>query len=149
MPQKKQWVVQAVKYGIIGVFNTLLTAVVIWAIMHWVFQLHGNESATAMQISVANITGYVVGLLNSFFWNRKWTFKSKRRWKKDMLRFAGAFLICYIPQLLLVMALNHWASFPTFQYGHFILTSADICQWIGIGFYTVLNFLCNKFYTFK
>jgi putative flippase GtrA len=149
MPQKKKWLVEAFKYGIVGIFNTLLTAVVIWLIMHLVFQLRGNESATATQISIANIIGYVVGLLNSFVWNRKWTFKSTRRWKKDFLRFIGAFLICYIPQLLLVMALNHWASFPTLQYGKFILTSGDLCQYIGIVFYTVLNFICNKFYTFK
>ncbi|GHV10163.1 hypothetical protein FACS1894162_2920 [Bacteroidia bacterium] len=149
MFQKKRWLVQAIKYGIIGVANTLLTVLVIWIIMHRVFRLYGDESATATQVSVANIIGYIVGLINSFVWNRKWTFKSTRRWKKDFVRFIGAFLICYLPQLLLVMALNHCISFPALRIGYVVLTSADMCQYIGIVFYTVLNFLCNKFYTFR
>jgi hypothetical protein len=55
--------------------------------------------------------------------------------------------------LLLVMLLNKSASVPSLQFDFFnkeyILTSAYLCQLTGIVFYTLLNFLCNKYYTFK
>jgi putative flippase GtrA len=130
--------VQAFKYGIVGVLNTLLTAAVIWFMMHFLFHLRGEESASSTAVSVSNIVGYIVGLLNSFVWNRKWTFQSTQDWKPDFLRFIAAFLVCYIPQLLLVMLLNkHSGIMPYF------------CQLTGIVFYTVCNFLFNKYYTFR
>jgi putative flippase GtrA len=31
----------------------------------------------------------------------------------------------------------------------YVISFAYICQLIGIVFFTILNFLCNKYYTFK
>ncbi|GHT76214.1 hypothetical protein AGMMS50262_13790 [Bacteroidia bacterium] len=134
----KKFIIQAFKYGIVGIVNTLLTAVVIWLMLHWVFNLQSGQTASSTAASVSNVVGYVVGLINSFVWNRRWTFGSQKNWKADFLRFIAAFLICYIPQLLLVMLLNAYSGIPAY-----------ICQLIGIVFYTGFNFLCNKYYTFK
>jgi putative flippase GtrA len=148
-----KFIVQALKYGIVGVLNTLLTAVSIWLMMHFVFDVKGEQEASSTAVSISNIVGYVIGLINSFVWNRNWTFKSGKSWKKEFLKFVLAFLICYIPQLLLVMFLNNQAHIPAIRLDllrhEYILTSAYICQLIGIVFYTALNFLCNKYYTFK
>ncbi|GHV56317.1 cell wall teichoic acid glycosylation protein GtcA [Bacteroidia bacterium] len=149
----RKFIVQVFKYGIVGVLNTLLTAVVIWVMMHFVFQVKGERDASSMVISVSNITGYVSGFINSFIWNRKWTFHSRKNWKIDFLRFVGAFLICYIPQLLLVMLLNSYANISPLKLHALgfesLMSSAYLCQLIGMVFYTALNFLCNKYYTFK
>jgi putative flippase GtrA len=147
----KRFLLQAFKYGVVGVANTLLTAVVIGVMMY--FLLKSDRLAPPLALSLANITGYVAGLVNSFIWNRKWTFRSQTNWKIDFLRFTGAFLACYIPQLLLVMLLNRYAGLPPLHL-HALgfeatLTSAYLCQLIGIVFYTALNFLLNKYYTFK
>jgi putative flippase GtrA len=148
-----KFIVQAFKYGIVGVLNTLVTAVVIWLMMHWIFNLKGAENASSTVVSVSNIVGYGIGLINSFVWNRKWTFQSNKSWKTEFLKFTGMFLICYLPQLLLVMLLNRYANVPVLVFhllNHpYMLSSAYICQLIGMVFYTVLNFLCNKYYTFK
>jgi putative flippase GtrA len=148
-----KFVIQAFKYGIVGVLNTLLTAITIWLMMQFVFNLKGEQEATSKVVSISNIAGYAAGLINSFIWNRKWTFKSKKSWKTDFFKFMGAFLVCYIPQLLLVMLLNNWAIIPSLHFDfpnrEYVLTSAYICQLAGIIFYTLLNFLCNKYYTFK
>jgi putative flippase GtrA len=148
-----KFIVQAVKYGIVGVLNTLLTAVVIWLMMHWIFNLNATDHASSVAVSISNITGYIIGMINSFICNRLWTFQSKKNWKPELLKFIGAFLICYIPQLLLVMLLNKYAGLPAVRldlwHHSYTFTSAYICQLFGIVFYTVLNFLCNKYYTFK
>lgn len=149
----KQLIIQAFKYGIVGVLNTLITAVAIWLMLYLVFQVQGEQEASSTAISVSNVVGYVLGLINSFIWNRSWTFKSTKNWKIDLLKFIAAFLIGYIPQLLLVIFLNQYVDIPAIRLDFFhytyTITSAYICQLIGILFYTVLNFLCNKYYTFK
>ena len=149
----KSFFAEAIKYGIVGIMNTLLTALTIWLMMYFIFKAQGEDEVSSVAISVSNIVGYVVGVINSFVWNRNWTFKSNSNWKTDFLKFVAAFLICYIPQLLLVNALNNYANLSpielTFLNHSYLVTSAYICQLIGIIFYTILNFLLNKYYTFK
>ena len=88
---------------------------------------------------LSNFTGYVAGLLNSFFWNKQWTFKgSEAGWGKSALRFAIAFAICYVLQYVVVMLLNAQLTIDHY-YNHLL----------GMAFYTVLNFLMSKFYTFR
>ncbi|MDR2805176.1 MAG: GtrA family protein [Dysgonamonadaceae bacterium] len=145
-------IVQVCKYGIVGVLNTLLTAVVIGLMMHFLFRVSGNRDASSVAVSVSNATGYIAGFINSFIWNRKWTFQSRKDWRIDFLKFIATFFICYIPQLLLVMVLNRYANIPSLKIhvlGLAALSPAYLCQLIGIVFYTTLNFLCNKYYTFK
>jgi putative flippase GtrA len=134
---KKKFFIEAFKYGIVGILNTLLTAFSIW-IMMLLLGYSKEENVPAFVISISNITGYVIGLINSFIWNRNWTFKSQAAWKKEFGKFILAFIICYIPQLLLVNVLNNYSDI-----------SAYFCQLTGIVFFTVTNFLCNKYYIFK
>jgi len=145
---KNNFLAQTIKYGIIGVLNTLLTAVIIWVMMHWVFRTKNDETASQMVISVSNITGYLVGLINSFVFNRKWTFQSKNHWGKEFIKFVIAFLICYIPQLIFVNLLNRYTDFRI-EAGPVAISHAYTCQLVGIVFYTSLNFLINKYFTFK
>ena len=120
---------QAIKYGVVGLSNTLITMIVIFVMM----KLLGCREG------LSNFTGYVAGLLNSFFWNKLWTFKgSKAGWGKSALRFAIAFAICYVLQYVVVLLLN--AQLPIDHYYNHLL---------GMVFYTVLNFLMSKFYTFR
>ena len=150
---KNSFLVQALKYGVVGVMNTLLTAITIWIMMHFVFRIGNEDEVSSAAISISNVVGYLVGLINSFLWNRKWTFKSKKNWKVDFIKFIFVFLICFIPQLLLVNILNTYINITALEFDifnqHYVISFAYICQLIGIVFYTVLNFLCNKYYTFR
>jgi len=145
---KKDFWIQAFKYGIVGVINTLLTAVTIWIMMHWIFLSGKEENVSPTVITISNVTGYIVGLINSFVWNRKWTFRSQNNWRSEFIKFVSAFLICFIPQLLLVNFLNTYTHLQ-FYVGSFSISHAYTCQLIGIVFYTMLNFVVNKYYTFK
>ncbi|MCC8142692.1 MAG: GtrA family protein [Tannerellaceae bacterium] len=119
---------QAIKYGIVGVSNTVITAVVIWIMM---------KGLGASDI-FSNITGYVAGVLNSFIWNKQWTFQSSAGWAGSALRFGIVFGICYLLQLGLLMYLNATLTIDPYYN-----------QLIAMAFYTVINFIMNKFYTFK
>ena len=144
----KNFWIQAIKYGIVGVVNTLLTAFVIWIMMRFVFQTGKMGHVPSIVITISNITGFAAGLINSFILNKLWTFKSKNNWKNEFIKFLKAFLICYIPQLLLVNLLNRYTYIPI-DFKIFVISHAYTCQLIGIVFYTTINFLINKFYTFK
>lgn len=119
---------QAIKYGIVGLGNTLITAGVIWVMM----KLLGCSDITS------NVTGYVAGVLNSFVWNKQWTFQSSAGWTSSAIRFGVVFGICYLLQLGVLMVLNkHLPIDPYYN------------QLIAMAFYTAINFIMNKLYTFK
>ena len=125
----KKAIKQAIKYGVVGVINTLITAVVIWIMM----KLLGCSDV------VSNVVGYIAGVLNSFIWNKKWTFKSTEKWMGSAIRFGIVFGICYLLQLgLLVFVLNPYLAIDPYYN-----------QLIAMAFYTAINFVMNKFYTFK
>ena len=145
---KKNFWLQAIKYGIVGVINTLLTAVTIWIMMKLVFQTGKMKYVPPLVITISNITGYIVGLINSFIWNRKWTFQSKNNWQNEFIKFITAFLICYIPQLFFVNFLNTYTNI-LIDFKPLVIGHAYTCQLLGIVFYTSMNFLINKYYTFK
>ena len=149
----KTFFIQATKYGLVGIMNTLLTILVIWIMLHFVFGIKAEVNASPIAMSISNILGYAVGLINSFFFNRNWTFKSNTNIKTGLLKFFLAFGVCYIIQLGVVLVLNQYVNIPSVEFLFFeksyILTAAYICQLSGIVTYTFLNFLSNKYYTFK
>lgn len=150
---KNNFLVQTIKYSIVGVMNTLLTMITIWIMMHAVFRPEEDEKISSLALSVSNMVGYIVGLVNSFLWNRSWTFKSNNKWKPEFARFTVAFLICFLIQLVLVNILYKYAIINEFHLSSFrfkySVSAAEICQLAGIITYTILNFLLNKYFTFK
>jgi putative flippase GtrA len=119
---------QAIKYGIVGVGNTLLSLCVIWVMM----KILGYPDI------VSNIAGYAAGILNSFIWNKQWTFRCSDTWLGSAIRFGFVFGICYLLQLGLLVYLNSHLSIDPYYN-----------QVIAMIFYTVINFLMNKYFTFK
>ena len=121
-------IIQFIKFGIVGISNTLLTALTIWILLKL---LHCSDY-------VSNLIGYIVGLLNSFIWNRKWTFESKTKVSDTLFKFILTFAICYLLQLGNLYLLLHFTHIDSY-----------ICQLLSIVVYTIINFILNKNYTFK
>lgn len=119
---------QLFKFAIVGVMNTLVTLVIIFI----------STRLFGIYYLVANVIGYIAGLINSFLWNRTWTFKSRGDYKGEILRFLIVFGICYSLQFGLLIFVKEYCG-----------VSEDISQLIGMVFYTGLNFILNKFFTFR
>lgn len=119
---------QFLKYALVGLFNTALTALTIWILLE---KFHFSDY-------FSNIMGYLIGLTNSFLWNRKWTFESTLSIRQTLIKFFITFAICYLAQLGNLYILLHYTHLEAFS-----------CQFISIGIYTLLNFTINKNYTFK
>lgn len=82
---------QFIKFGLVGISNTLISEV-IYAI---IVLCRGNYF-------VASLTGFVISVLNAYYWSNKYVFKEKpedekRVWWKVLLKtymaYAGGFLL--------------------------------------------------------
>ena len=125
---QKEFLYQAMKFGIVGVLNTLLTLFIIWIclrLFHW-------------SDTVSNVVGYGLGVINSFFWNRKWTFAYKGKLSTSFTKFIVVFIVSYLVQLGVLQLL--------LRYLH---TDNYYCHLLAMVVYTVINFSLNKIFTFK
>ncbi len=64
------WLEQAAKFFSVGVLNTVLDIGLYFALTRWV-------SFFAAYKVLTKCISYGVGILNSFYWNKTWTFKSE------------------------------------------------------------------------
>ena len=83
-PAAKTFLIQASKYALVGLGNTLLTFVVYFLL----------TEIFALSPGLANPIGYAVGLVNSFVWNRRWTFGHSGAWIGSAVRFLAVFAVC-------------------------------------------------------
>lgn len=86
------------KFGAVGVANTLITLVVfnlIAVVLGW--------PAVA-----GNALGWVAGLTNSFYWNRRWTFADRTGVDatRSLVRFALANIVALLVSTGIVLALQ-------------------------------------------
>ncbi len=129
-----------IKYCLVGVLNTLLTLGVIFVC----------KSVAGLNPYVSNALGYIVGVTNSFLWNKKWVFRSDGGTGAEALKFLCGFGICYVLQFAVVWTLNH-SSFGDIEVdiAVFTVSGYGLATLIGNVAYTVANFIYNRLVTFR
>jgi len=137
---------QALKFGVVGIGNTLLTLIIIWLMVE----------KLAFSAIPSNVTGYAAGIICSYFFNKQWTFKSTIGWKKSAIRFFLVCAICYLIQFSVLLILSHFFADnpPLYSFFRpvldvFKISPSYYIHIFAMVFYTLFNFLLNKFYTFK
>lgn len=132
---------QFAKFLLVGGGNTLVTLMVILIL----------KSVMSVNPWVSNAVGYVAGMINSFLWNKMWVFRSRsRRFHVEALRFLVGFLVCYAGQLAVTFAFTSFLDGCEWLLpGGFTLSGYGLATIIGMGFYTVCNFIYNRVVTFK
>jgi putative flippase GtrA len=137
---------QAVKYVIVGAGNTILSLAVIWMM---------TKKAGCTE-ALSNFTGYVIGLINGFFLNRKWTFNSTGNVFGSAVKFLLVFAVCYLLQFSILLLLNRYCpqNPPLYLllkpvWKVLKIDALFYIQILSMMVYTAANFLINKYYTFK
>ncbi len=124
------WLGQAFRYSAVGMSNTALDAVLYLVLTHWLGL--GGLKILAKTIS------YGVGTLNSFHWNRSWTFKSKAR--------AAATFIPFVLTNLLALGINAAAMYLSLR----LFSQNDFpALALATGLTLLWNFGVAKFLIFK
>lgn len=121
-------ITQAFRFGMVGILNTALTLFIIWFLYA---MLH-------MGYYGANGIGYLAGFLNSFIWNKCWTFRSRGRPVPELLLFIFVFGISYGIQVLVL-----WIFMDVLGFGIVVSQGISMCA------YTVVNFVGNRYLTFR
>jgi len=126
--QDNHLIIQGTRFFIVGVSNAVIGLGIIYVCYNL---LHVNYM-------ISNGIGYCCGLINSFIWNKKWTFKSKTNLKKEIILFFVIFLVSY--------SLNLFSVIICVEKLHL---DPNLAQIAGIFLYTSSNFLGNKYVTFQ
>lgn len=120
---------EIIRFAIVGIANFLIIMAVSWLLMH----LFG------INFYVANIVAYVLALVNNFYWNRIWVFRSTgERMGRQALMFLAAYGIAYLVQLGVIAVLVQWLG-----------VNKDLANFIGLFPFGATNFLLNKFFAFR
>lgn len=128
----KQSLMQFIKFGIVGVSNTLISLLVYYLVL-WI---------NAQWYLLGNVAGWVISVANAFFWNERYVFTQQKRDFKSMVRRIGKTYLSYGATFLLSTVL--------------LYLEVDVWQWSAVVSPVVnlmitipLNFLLNKFWAFK
>lgn len=132
---------QFIRFLLVGVINTLVTLGVILVC----------KSVLGINPYLANLLGYIAGVVNSFIWNKTWVFHSNGRITAEASRFLLGWGICYSLQLLLVWVLNSHTPLASMLWhiGHYTLSGYGVATLIGMAFYTIANFIYNRRIAFQ
>lgn len=113
----------------VGAINTVVSLIIIF-ILSEVFNTH---------FITANIFGYLIGVILGFVLHKTLTFKdTSTKTKKQFIQFISVFFATYVLQLAaLTLFINILGIFEF------------AAQILAAGVYTLLNFMGNRFFTFK
>ena len=129
--ERRALVLQFVKFGLVGVSNTLVS----WAVYYLFLWL--NEDL----YMAGTVAGTVVSIYNAFFWNDRFVFKGGDRDRKSRLKRLGKTYVSYGFTSLLSIALV-WAEV------NLLGISKALAPIVTLVVTIPLNFLINKFWTF-
>lgn len=77
------WLIQALRFGVVGLSNTLVDAMFYLALTRGPAFFYGTGHGD-LYPALAKALSYTAGVVNSFYWNKNWTFRSHARrtgWK--------------------------------------------------------------------
>jgi putative flippase GtrA len=152
---------QFLKFCVVGASSTVISLSVVYfliKIVHlkdvlfhmlagypWLQQLvHGNE----LFVQVAGTFGFIFGLINSFYWNSRWTFPqnnvSERR--QQYFKFFAVNIVGLVLNWLVTFVLMQ-----LMKHGQEAATGlqVDVAIFGAIFVVSFWNFTANKFWTFK
>lgn len=129
---------QFIKFGIVGISNTLISLSVTYG---FIFLSHEIKLAIDENwlIFTSSFVGFIVSVLNSYYWNNKYVFQKTNAGNlKPLLKS----YICYGTTWML-------SYFLTFIFADLMCISIILVPILSLIITIPLNFLMNKFWAFK
>lgn len=122
------WFKQIVRFSLVGMLNTFVDAGIYYLL---------SRSGLMNDLVLAKAISYTLGVLNSYYWNKAWTFRS---------RVSHRAFLPFVLASLLAVGLNTWGMHLALETlglpetGALLLATAMTFLW---------NFIANKFFIFK
>ena len=142
----KKSFVQLLKFVLIGASNTLLDLVVTF-VLNAVFGIY----------YLAKVIGYACGIVNSYVWNSRWTFKEERRRDaREIVTFLAVNLVTLGLSLLLQWVFRDrlhldvwWTDFAGENFFTRLLNGERFCLLLASGIALLVTFAGNKLLVFR
>ena len=142
----KKSFVQLLKFILIGASNTLIDLVVTFA-LNAIFGIY----------YLAKIIGYACGILNSYIWNSRWTFREERRRDaREIIAFIAVNLVTLGLSLLLQWVFRDklhldawWTGFAGENFLTKFINGERFCLLLASGVALLVNFAGNKLFVFR
>lgn len=126
-----QSLLQFIKFAIIGFSNTLISYLVYVTSVY--FGLH---------YLLASVMGFVISVLNSFYWNNKYVFRQEEGERNLLYTLAKTFLSYGVTGLVL-------ANILLYLWVDILHISEYLGPIINLMITVPLNFVLNKFWAFR
>ena len=134
---KLEWLSQFVKFGLIGVTNTLLSYG-IYMLVIWLLEPYN----ITFDYLIGSVLGFIISVLWSFFWNNKLVFNKdaeKRSIWKSLLK---TYLSYAATGIVLANAL-------LYIFVDLMGISKAVAPFVGLLITVPLNFVLNKYWAFR
>ena len=119
---------QLVKFGIVGVSNTLISLLIYYVLIYF-----------KVNYIVANTVGFIVSVLNAYYWNNRYVFKKSNEGNlRPMIKTFVSYGTTFVLSTILLVAMVDYLNI-----------SNIIAPILNLIITIPLNFLLNKFWTFK
>jgi putative flippase GtrA len=114
------------RYALSGALNTVVGFAVIFLLM-WL----------GLSPFIANIGGYLVGLILGFFVSKKFVFRSAGHFTSQGIRYLAAFLTCFGLNLFVLQIALGWLQL-----------NQNVAQLLAAATYTILMYLLTRYLVF-
>lgn len=131
---KRIWEHSLVRFGLVGALNTVFGTTIM-------FVLYNVLHCTYWQASFAN---YFFGSILSFFLNKYFTFRSRTRSWREVVRFILNIAVCY----LLAYGISKPLMLRLLS-GQSQAVRENAAMLAGMGLFVVLNYLGQRFFAFR
>lgn len=119
------------RFSLVGVSNTIIDFLM-FTILHGVF---------GVNYIVSQVLGYSFGVINSFLFNKKWTFNDNNSSKRTVYELIQFVIVNLISLVVTVIAMK----FLVKNFNINVYISKIIVTFIA----QIVNFICYKFWVFK
>lgn len=130
--KKKELILQFIKFGVVGLSNTAINFFIYYTIVIFKSEWY----------LFANVLGWVISILNAFYWSNRFVFCLENNEKKDLLRRLLKTYYSYGTTFLLTQLLLY------VQVAHFGISEL-IAPILSLVVTIPLNFILSKFWSFK
>lgn len=128
----KKLIVQFIKFGIVGVSNTLISLAIYYILVYF-----------NCNYIVANTIGFIISVLNAYYWNNKYVFKSKEELgKRDKIKKLVKVYMSYGVTFVLSTVLLY-VMVDLMHISEYLAPILNLCVTVPI------NFVMNKLWAFK
>jgi putative flippase GtrA len=125
--EHKKTLIQFIKFGIVGVSNTAIGLGTYYLFLY-----------LGCHYMVANVLSWLISVFNAFYWNNKYVFKTATSWTKALIKtyisYGFSFGVGCVVLAILVEILR---------------VSPKVAPLLVLLITIPLNFVLNKFWTFK